>query len=276
MTKSNRLRAGVMATALILAAILLMALVVGQQAKPAQGQSSGDPSEETTASAGTVERSFDEWLAAQGTFCVPDGSGGCFLFFPPLPNMLGWEDNDSGTCALVDYAGLANQYIKQQSGGAIDLGTTVTGTVKERALNDGRSEITVRLQFTNALAFAVAGCDITSGPLIFGYRTQEVLAGATPSLANGSIVFKYTTPLPGSPQGGYHPQDLIEVVFFPQVGQDLAYVNFNADADGHLREASGFPDGTLGTLSIKELALFKPKGRAGEPFVVHRIDVKPQ
>jgi hypothetical protein len=54
MTKSNHLRVGVMASALILAAILLMALVVGQQVKPAQAQSSGDPSEETTASAAPI------------------------------------------------------------------------------------------------------------------------------------------------------------------------------------------------------------------------------
>jgi hypothetical protein len=217
------------------------------------------------ADAQTVRRDLNQWLAAQGTFCVPNGSGGCFLFFSPLPNMLGWQDETNNRCALVDYAGLANnRYLKPQGR---DLGTTVTGTVTERRLSDGKAEITVRLQVTNALTFAVTGCDLTAGPLIFGYRAQEILTGAPPSLADASFVAKYTVASPGLPL-----TDLIEVAFFPELGTNLISAHFDADTtDGRLRAASGFPEGTLGTLSIKELGLFKPRGTAGAPFVVHRI-----
>jgi hypothetical protein len=47
-----------------------------------------------TASAQTVERSLEEFLAAQGTFCFPDGLGGCFEYLAPLPNMFGGFDAD--------------------------------------------------------------------------------------------------------------------------------------------------------------------------------------
>jgi len=95
-----------------------------------------------TASADPAERSLNEFLAAQGTFCVPNGSGGCNLFFDPLPNFLGWQDDEANRCALVDYAGLADAWLQEQSGGAIRLGTTVTGWVKEKPLSDGGAEIT--------------------------------------------------------------------------------------------------------------------------------------
>ena len=42
-----------------------------------------------SASAQTVHRSIDEFVAAQGTFCIDDGAGGCVLFVPPVANFVG-------------------------------------------------------------------------------------------------------------------------------------------------------------------------------------------
>jgi hypothetical protein len=85
------------------------------------------------------------------------GWGASGLFFDPLSNQLGSQDDANNRCAYVDYTAKANQYLKQQSGGRVDLGTRVTGTVTEQALRNGTAEITVRLQVTDALVFAVTG-----------------------------------------------------------------------------------------------------------------------
>ena len=39
---------------------------------------------------GATQRPISEFVSAQGTFCRPDGAGGCTLFVPPLLNFLGW------------------------------------------------------------------------------------------------------------------------------------------------------------------------------------------
>ena len=39
----------------------------------------------------TVTRPISDFVSAQGTFCLPDGGGGCFLFVPPVPNFAGWS-----------------------------------------------------------------------------------------------------------------------------------------------------------------------------------------
>ena len=73
-------------------------------------------------------------------------------YFPPVKDYVGWADAALTTFALVDYAGLANEYIKAQTGHS--LGTEVKGYVLECALASGRAQITVALFTTNALGFA--------------------------------------------------------------------------------------------------------------------------
>jgi hypothetical protein len=60
------------------------------------------------AGAQSVDRSLDEFLAAQGTLCIDDGEGGCLLMFAPLPAMIGAQDDTRNRCALIDYAGIAD------------------------------------------------------------------------------------------------------------------------------------------------------------------------
>src|SRR5262245_7980920 len=87
----------------------------------------------------SVQRPVDDFVKAQGTFCIDDGSGGCVVFIPPVANFLGWDtlqevppqkgNVQPARCASVDYAGLADAKIKEVSGGTISFGTTTTGTV---------------------------------------------------------------------------------------------------------------------------------------------------
>jgi len=75
----------------------------------------------------------------------------------------------------VDYAGLANDYLKEFGK---DLGTTTTGMIIERRLSDGRAEDTVLLTTNNALTWVIQGCaDFATQPLLFGHRVTDILAG---------------------------------------------------------------------------------------------------
>ena len=93
----------------------------------------------------TTQRPISDFVQAQGTFCFPNGSGGCLLFVPPVPNFVGWGDQAGNLGASVDYAGLANACF----GNA--FGTTTSGVITERALANGRAEDTVLLFTQNAL-----------------------------------------------------------------------------------------------------------------------------
>ena len=94
-------------------------------------------------------RPLSDFLDAQGTTS---------LFFPPVQDMLGWTDAVNPktelptTFGLVDYAGLANEYIKGTTGHP--LGTKVRGLVVECKLANGKAQITVALFTTRALGFA--------------------------------------------------------------------------------------------------------------------------
>ena len=205
----------------------------------------------------------------QGTFCIPDGAGGCQQFLAPLANLLGWEDPDRNRCAVVDYLGSADSWLQEQSSGAISLGTTVTGTVKEHTLEDGRALITVRLVVSNALTYAVSGCDVLTGPLVFGNRPLDVLNGATPSLADATLVVKFIVLAPGLPL-----QDIVKLMFSPLPGELVTLIRFDGNSYGQLRSAFGVPDGTPGSLAIRDMYRLNP-GR-GTVFVKHRIDLSVQ
>ena len=108
---------------------------------------------------GWKDRSFADFLVAQGTTSE---------FVPPVPDYVGSGDENFVTFALVDYAGLANAWIENETDGTQSLGTRVYGTVKERARPDGRAEVRVKLEARNALSWAFLFADADfSDPLAF-------------------------------------------------------------------------------------------------------------
>jgi hypothetical protein len=189
---------------------------------------------------GWKSRSFDDLLVAQGTTSV---------FVPPVPDYVGWADGDVVTFALIDYAGLANAWIENETGGAQSLGTRVYGTVKERVRPDGRAEVRVKLEARNALSWAFLFADVDSNdplvflntPLSFGARAQDVVAGAQPALGKASLDITFMNDAPGAAL-----PDLVQLLNDPQPGQTPLSFKFESKACG-LK-----PGGTPAELRVRQ------------------------
>jgi hypothetical protein len=201
------------------------------------------------------QRPIEDFVSAQGTYCLDDGMGGCFLFVPPVANFLGWYDPAAELAASVDYAGLAVAH----AGGAYS--TETTGRVTERPLKDGRAEVHVRLHTKNALSWVVDGFDF-NGPLLFGHRALDVAAGAEPALGESLLHIKFINTAPGDPL-----PDLIKLFVEPELGQELIFMSFYAQADGPLA------DGTPGRVQVVQTGLFMTafKGATADGFPAERI-----
>ena len=103
------------------------------------------------------QRPIEDFVSTQGTFCLgffPNCVGeppDCFLFVPPVENFIGLNDPVRLLAASVDYAGLADQWISNQPGG-VSFGTTFSGNITERALNDGTGRVEVAVHPHKSLA----------------------------------------------------------------------------------------------------------------------------
>jgi len=186
-----------------------------------------------------TQRPISDFLSTQGTYCIPDGSGGCLLFVPPVANFIGWGDPRTGQAVSVDYAGLANEYIEAASG--VSLGTSLSGVVTETPNKDGTADVRVELHARNALIFVIADFDFAAGPLVLGHRAPDVASGATPGLANVEFHISFTNTAPGAPL-----PDLIQLFFFPGENQALHNYSFNATGSGPA------PDGTTLKVTVAQ------------------------
>jgi len=151
------------------------------------------------------QRPLSDFLNAQGT---------TQCFTPPAQAQLGWAtgtfpdgsvktNGNTGLTparfALIDYTGLEAKYLLSQG---IDLGTTVSGSVMERPLADGRALVTVDLQTRNALGWAFdidPSLTPNSTPLAFGSRVLDVVAGKQPGLGDAHFRVVFTNTGPGAP-----------------------------------------------------------------------------
>jgi hypothetical protein len=233
------------------------------------------------AQASATTRPIEDFVSAQGTFCIPDGSGGCFLFVPPVANFIGWDNAgevppEETRGASIDYAGLANAWIEGASGGAVSFGTTFDGTITERPLADGRAAVQVRLHTHDALAWVIAAdeqgnLDFGSGTLLFGHRAPEALEGAEPALVESFFHVRFINTAPGAPL-----PDLLQLFFAPEPGQEATFLSFHAHGGGPLRAAFGVPDGTPGRLTVTQTGLFKfqtlPPG-SDDNFPAERVEL---
>ena len=207
----------------------------------------------------TTIRPIGDFISTQGTYCFPDGMGGCILFVPPIQNFLGWSDPD-GLLASVDYAGLADDWLNGL------LGTEFDGTVRERPLADGRAQVRVVLHTKNALTWVVEGDDFATSPLIFGYRAPDVAAGETPGLADSHMNIVFINSEPGAPL-----PDLMQLAFAPEPGQELRFLKINATANGPL-----VPDGTPAKATVTQTGIFRTPfmGAVSDGFPVERIKIQ--
>ena len=142
------------------------------------------------------ERPLSDFIDAQGTSSD---------FFPPVKDYSGWVDADSVFFGLVDYAGLADEYIEEETGSS--LGTKVKGLVLECVLADGTARISVNLATSKALGFAQSidelannNFDFLNTPTVFGAKAQEVVAdGAEPALGPAHLTTSFIIDVPGGP-----------------------------------------------------------------------------
>lgn len=188
----------------------------------------------TLASAQTAtQRPLSDFLDAQGTQSI---------FFPPVPDYIGWGSIRNARSpvvyfTLIDYAGLANQWLIDQ--GKPDLGTEVTGTVVEKARRDGSAEVSVTLKTRNALAWAAPFTETFDAPAIFGATAADVVAGATPALADVEYRITFSNTAPGAPL-----PDLINVFFSGDY--QISNYAFQAHAKGE------YCDGETGSMTVSQ------------------------
>jgi hypothetical protein len=230
------------------------------------------------AAAKTTQRPLKEFIDAQGT-CLDDGSGGCYLFVPPDPNFLGWTtvlDTNKlpevpsrpqpPLFAGVDYAGLAT--------GAYAAGKApnISGTVTERALKDGRAEVTVLLHTKNANAWVIeldmagdALDQIANKNTLFGHRPRDVAMGAGQALADSLLHAVFIIDHPGAPL-----PDLVKIG-----PPDLTFLAFTMSARGPLTEEYGVAESTPGKCTIVQTGwVGNGKGRAlSDGFPVEDINL---
>lgn len=222
----------------------------------------------TSAQGRATIRPIGDFVDQQGTYCIDDGMGGCFLFVPPIENFIGFADIANLRLISVDYAGLADDFL-----GGI-LGTEFDGTVIERPLADGRAEVHVILKTKNALTWVVDDPDNLgdfNGPLLFGNRAPEVLVGADAALGMSFLEVKIINTAPGADL-----PDLLQLLIEPEEGQELLFIALRARAKGELHALFGVPEGTPGRAAVVQIGLFMTgfMGAVADGFPVERIDLK--
>jgi hypothetical protein len=188
----------------------------------------------------TKTRPCSDFLKAQGTLNNPP------LFFPPVPDYVGWTDKPFTTFGLIDYAGLAAEYIKDAT--QKSLGTKVTCSVTEGALTDGSAKISVTVFTTNALGFAqdakdlkANGFDFLNTPTNFGAKAQDVVNGAEPALGPATLDVSFRIPQPKDPL-----PDLVDVLVNSPCSYKPVNVQFESSTYGKR------PDETKALLHISQ------------------------
>jgi hypothetical protein len=218
--------------------------------------------------AGTTHRPISDFLSTQGTFCDPDGHGGCQIFVPPTPNFVGFTDTVHDLGISFDYAGLSEQPL----GGA--LGTTFSGTISERTVPDGSVIVTVHLHTSNALVYVIPFDPNSSDPdqfgnndLLFGARVADVQAGAQPALGDCTLDLVFTNTAPGLPI-----PDFEQFLFAPVEGQNLLSIVFEGTASGQ------FASGGTGKVHVIERGLFNNgfHGAVADGFPAEFINLNQQ
>jgi hypothetical protein len=211
-------------------------------------------------------RPISDFIDAQGT------TNG---FIPPIPDFIGWGDNPFQQFASVDYTGLAAAWL--HASGGPDVGTTVSGTVTERKLSDGRVMVTVVLHTTWAITWVWGGeGDLATGPLQFGYRANEILANpaVTPALSSAELKVQFTNTGPGAPL-----PDLVAAFILGNAlpGQELRSLMFRSNGTGAIHAIFGVPEGTPGQLIVTQTGIFMPHSQAPtyDGFPAERVDLHP-
>ncbi len=202
------------------------------------------------------ERPIEDFLSAQGTF------------FPG--ETISWTDpfaTDGANLAFWDYAGVANTLL--MAAGGPDLGTKISGQIKETPLPDGRAEVHIILQTRNALALAglwdFVDPSTWPGTLLFGHTWQQVLAGAPAALGDCTLELRFINTAPLAPL-----PDLFEIMLAPDP-QVVLFFGARARAVGPLADGS---TGRLETTQTGLIAASPQKPPLFDSYPVEHILLK--
>jgi hypothetical protein len=199
-------------------------------------------------------RPVSDWLDAQQA--VLDTT------IPVELGPISWYEPSSSENYMADMDGRVAMWVAANGGPLYE--PTITGSVHERLLPDGRSLVSVQLRFDHAITYIWLDendfADFPAGPELFGYRASEIAEGATPVLGSGwfSLTFIHTDP------GGPLPE-LNGLAFAPEEGQEIVTVRFHASARGPLRADSGYAEGTLGQAATQQVGVFQANTPDGYP-----------
>ncbi len=188
----------------------------------------------TTAIAQTTSRPISDFMNGQHAF-------GTYYFVV-------WQDPTTHRLLAIDYAGKMNQYIVAHGG--TDLGTTISGTILERPLKDGKAEVTVMLHIDKGLTYA-----FENGVEVFGHSAVQVVHGGDPALGSINYHFKFINSAPGAPI-----PDLVDIIFFQ--GTE-GFNQLNTIAQGTFRAAYGVPEGTPGFVQSTDVGVVQSNGNGG-------------
>lgn len=241
--------------------------ITGPDAAPADGAASA------ARTAGRVtHRPIEEFVAAQPNYCLlPGNPNGCLNYFPGL-DIVSFPDFETGLEFAFDYPGIATEYLR--ANGGPDLGTTFSGHVKERVLQDGRAEITVLLRTENALGFvADLYAPVFPPPtMLLGALPTEVLAGMPVAIGSSTLRMTYIAPEPGMPLVA-----VSQVLFFETHIYELVRLSFHAELEGELRPDSGYPAGTIGRVLVQSVERHTPgRTKQEDPYVVEIVKLFPE
>ncbi len=188
-----------------------------------------------------TNRPLSHFLDTQGTLNNPP------QFFPDVKDYVGWADNPQINFALIDYAGLANKYIKDKTGHSI--GTKVNGFIIECALPDGKAQITVTLLTTKALGFAQSIDEINKSSFnetraIFGTKVVDVVEEKKePSVGPVILSTTFSISAPGA-----NLPDLLDVIIFNPAIYAPIKMSFTSTTFGKCF------DGTKARLDVHQVA----------------------
>jgi hypothetical protein len=186
------------------------------------------------------------------------------VFFPPVLDYVGWADDPQVTFALIDYAGLANNYLNGK------LGTKMDGTVIQRELKDGTTQIKVVLSTKKALGFAQSvadlennGFDFLNTPTIFGNKAQDVAKGAEAAVGQSTFLITFFIAGPGAPL-----PDLIDVLFNNTLNYAPVKFSFTSTTPGKLA------DGTKAVLQVHQVGSFT-KENPTWVYTAEKVEIVP-
>ncbi|MFO1155019.1 MAG: hypothetical protein U1E42_15375 [Rhodospirillales bacterium] len=254
-------KTSVLAVGVIMAGLLpfsVQAGAVGDIAKSATDnalsveQRTGASNDTERSSTKATRRPCSDFLKAQGKLNKPP------QFFPPVRDYVGWTDNPFETFGLVDYAGLADKFIKRKTGES--LGTEVKCLVIQRKLDDGSATIDVSSFTARALGFAQSAADLIANnfdllntPTNFGAKAQDVVKGAKPAVGPAALNVSFRIAKPGAPL-----PDLLAVTNSPctYAPVSLRFVSYTFGT---------VPSGADAVLQIREAAAVSQDACAKDP-----------